>query len=403
MDYNRISTEDIDTYRLRLCKNKDLYDLSWQDIAELMFAETGEKKSPDVYRKSWRYFNEGYETAIRDNPTTSDAIDELEEKKLAIQKERYKLQAVKSEWNKIHRQESRSELFEEEFLRILSSRKLPNIPKYKIEVPKVKFDSLLPIADIHYGKKVIVRGFDDEIMNEYNVDIFEKRMWSLLNQIIIKLEKDNSKHVNLVNLSDSVDGILRMSQLQALELGVIDSVIGFSDFMTMWLNELSSYVSVDYYSCQGNHNEIRPLGSSKGDFAHENTERWITWHLQRMLKNNPNIRIHNNKTHCYFNVVGVDILATHGQDERNLESSIKDYIVTYNKPIDMLLTGHLHNSHGKTVGMNGLKNIEFLQQPSICGIDDYSAKLKKTANAGANLYVVEEGYGKTATYDIKLK
>ncbi len=53
--------------------------------------------------------------------------------------------------------------------------------------------------------------------------------------------------------------------------------------------------------------------------------------------------------------------------------------------------------------MDGLQNIEFYQHPSICGIDDYSIKLKKVAPAGATMMKIERGLGRTETFDFKLK
>ena len=51
--------------------------------------------------------------------------------------------------------------------------------------------------------------------------------------------------------------------------------------------------------------------------------------------------------------------------------------------------------------MNGNRDIEYIQCPSIIGIDDYSLKLK-TSNAGAKVMVIEEGKGRTITHNIKL-
>jgi predicted phosphodiesterase len=213
----------------------------------------------------------------------------------------------------------------------------------------------------------------------------------------------NLKHFNIYNLSDSIAGILRMSQLQSLQLGIVDATIGFADFLAAWLNKLSEYITIDYYAVNGNHNEIRPLGSKKGDFPHENTERIISWYLSNILKNNPNIIVHENHLPInYTNILGVDILAVHGQDEKNLENSIKDYSNMYGENIDILLTGHLHNNFEKTINIGKNGNIEIIQSPSIIGIDDYSTSLKKSSRAGSKFFIIEEGIGRTWTKNIHL-
>jgi hypothetical protein len=391
-------------YKVRLCVsklNKEI-DLDWSEIIDLLHLEC----SPDHLRKLSYAYKEMSENVQNKQLESADdeLLDKFTQKKIELQKERVKLQAEKSEINKWIREQGRSELFYEKYIDVLAKRKLPDVPKYIAPLNQDEFDWTLNFADVHYGKEVKIIGLEDEVLAEYNIAIFEQRMWDMLNQAIHKINKENINHLHVFNLGDSIDGILRMSQLQAIQMGIFDSLIGFADFMFQWLNELSKYVRVDYYSCWGNHDEIRPLGSSKGDFAHENVDRVITWHLQTMfgLMGNENIIVHKNKPLNYVDIVGTKVLATHGQDERNLENSIKDYQNVYNKKIHMLFTGHLHNTNTKTVGMEGLQNIEFYQHPSICGIDEYSMKLKKVAPAGGVMMKIVRGLGRTETFDFKL-
>lgn len=399
----RKSNESDFDYKVRLCVaklNKEI-DLDWSEIIDLLNLNC----SADHLRKlayAYKEMSEHIETQQIIPVEEDEFLDKLTQKKLELQKERVKLQSEKSEINKWIREQGRSEMFYEKYLEAITMRELPKVPQYKIPREENDFDWNLNIADIHYGKDVKIFGLEDEVLAEYNVAKFESRMWDLLNQVVHKIEKENIKHINLFNLADSVDGILRMSQLQSLQMGIIDSQIGFADFMVQWINELSKHSYVDYYGCLGNHDEIRPLGSSKGDFPHESSARIIDWHLSRMLSNNENVNIHKSKSLQYVDVVGTKILATHGQDERNLENSIRDYVNTYNKKIHILYTGHLHNTHTKTVGMDGMQNIEFYQHPALSGIDEYSIKLKKTAPAGAVMMKIERGLGRTETHDFKL-
>jgi len=228
-------------------------------------------------------------------------------------------------------------------------------------------------------------------------------MWNLLENAISIIEKENLTNVTVLNLGDSVDGLLHMNQLKFQQLGVADQVMQYAEFMSEWLGVLSEYVTIDYRSVLGNHSENRYLNSKRSEFAEENMERLIEWYIKTRLESNDRVTVHEAKTIIYFDFLGTKVLVAHGQDERNLESSIKDYMMIYNVPVHMFKTGHLHHTNNKTIGMNGLQNIEFIQSPSICGIDDYSMKLKKTSCAGSLVTVIEEGYGKLCTYDIRLK
>lgn len=376
-------------------------DIDWQEIVDELNLDIHRdtlRKATFLYPIMKEYFEEKFQEGKEQK-----ILDELTIKKIELQKERNKLSAEKHELNKWIREQARAENIYEKIENAIKNLKPIKVPELKIRNTNNKRIGLIDIADCHFGREGVIKGLKGEVLAEYNVDIFKRRMWELLENSIEIIEKEKLQHVIVLNLSDSIDGILRMSQLQFLQLGLVDQTMQFAEFMSEWLNKLSEYVTVDYRSVIGNHVEIRPLSSQRGDFKNENMERIITWYIKERLKDNLRIDVYNAEHLVYFEVCGTNILATHGQDEKNLEQSIKDYSLIYNTPIHMLRTGHLHHGHSKTISMNGIQNIEIVQVPSICGIDEYSLKLKKTANAGTYFTIFEDGYGKFITYDIRLK
>jgi len=114
MEYKRKPSESLDEYRIRLCQNKDLYDLRWQDISELWYEETSERKSPDWFRKFYRYFSEGYEYALKVNSPNEEYIKELEEKKIEFEKAKYQYQDQKREYRKLIANQARFEHLRDE-------------------------------------------------------------------------------------------------------------------------------------------------------------------------------------------------------------------------------------------------------------------------------------------------
>ncbi|MGE4572716.1 MAG: hypothetical protein AB7E09_08270, partial [Candidatus Izemoplasmatales bacterium] len=294
--------------QLGLDKIEGKNNLKWSDIGA-MFGISGE----DARQIVKRYRKQHGLLPKREDLVNNDVLHKLQEielKRLELEKERKKLQTEKNEINKWLREQARIELFYEKLEKAIKEKYNLEIPQYIKPDKQAKRDAIVTIADCHYGKEVNIVGLKGEILNVYNVEIFEQRMWNLLGEIVKIISKEGLNHINVVNLSDSIDGILRMSQLQSLQLGVVESVIGFSDFMVNWLNELSKYVRIDYYNVLGNHNEIRPLGSQRGEFPHENTERIISWYLKTALANNPNIDIHIGESHVqHFSTIGVNILA----------------------------------------------------------------------------------------------
>ena len=175
-----------------------------------------------------------------------------------------------------------------------------------------------------------------------------------------------------------------------LKLGLVDSAIAFAYFIAGWLNELSKYVLIDYYSTEGNHTDVRLLTGKKGDFPQENMSKVIQTLVAEILRDNPNIIIHKNNTDKIFvNIEGFNVLGIHGE-EKNVMQAIRDFSFIYNTQIDYLCTGHKHHANSINAGVGkGCIGVG-----SIIGIDDFSMKLKRTSNPTATFAIFEHGVGK---------
>lgn len=405
IDYQRRSNETFFEYADRLVNGKKdgIYDLDHAEVWQLLFNE--ELNSHEARKRSYglralinKLKEEGF-----NNIESDELLNKFLKEKMELKKEKYKIQTEKLELNRLIRELSRIELWEEKMKNIANNLKPVEVPNHTLKYNSGKKVGITGIADPHYGKLIDIKGLMGEIINYYDSDVFEKRMWQLLDKLIKIIEKENLDYIDFYLLGDLIDGILRVSQLRSLQYGIIDSVMKFSEFMTVWLNELSKYIYLNVYSVLGNHSEIRALNSKSGDFPHENVEKLIMWYMQARLKDNPNIEIHDAKPRNLVNTLGLNVLSIHGQDEKNLERSLKDYITMYGIDIDIMLSGHLHSSHQKDIAIGNIGNVEFIQFPSICGTDEYAVKYKKSARPGSKLLVIEEGEGKAITYDIILK
>lgn len=409
----RLDNEDLKDYKLRLMVNKHEYGLNWNEIANLLNAETGMKYDESTYRKWYNAYekdkmNEQF-TEITNYPNVEiaeivqDDMNEFDVRKIELLKEKRKIQDEKNELNKWIREQSRMDLFEEKILQAIVQRnKQIQIPKLKINNSNQEQAMILSIADQHYGAEFEVKGMLNETLNRYSPEIFNRRMWDVLDETVSYAEKNNFKKVYIFDLDDSIEGMLHISQLMTLRYGVTDSIVNYADFMETWLNELSKYLTIEYSRVKGNHNDFRLLTGKKGDFPHENSSKIITHIIAKGLRDNPNILVeyHNNIGCIYKNIMGFDVLVSHGQDERgNLEQSFKDYMLTYKINIDYFYTGHLHSSMLKEIGVNK----EFIQTPSLMGVNDFSLGIKKTSNAGAKITILSKHQGRTDEHNIILK
>lgn len=396
----RMDGEGQDQYFYRICNMKDSFGFTWPQMAEIFNNEFGCNKGDTAYRKRWAAFKSVLDANTDKIVGENKYLEELKTEKRNIEKERKKLQTEKLEYNKWLREEARDELICEHIcqaIKELPALDIPPLLGYG-DNTLVGRDAVLIISDAHYGAEFTIKGLFGEILNEYNPEIFEARMWDLLNQVIKICKKENINTLRVYDLGDSVDGLLRVSQLMKLRYGVIESTIRYGRFMTEWLNELTQHVKVKLQMVtDANHSQLRMLGQPKNTFKDENMSYIIAEKFMDRLGNNPNFEfVQNPSGYVFDELAGYRVLGIHGE-VKNMEDAIKNFSATYKTPIDILIGGHKHHKEVDNVGIR----VDAVSVPSIIGVDDYSMSLNKTADAGATMLFVEAGKGISIEYNIK--
>ena len=323
--------------------------------------------------------------------------------------ERQKMYDLQRKIRQNMREFSRTELICEHI-----ERAIKDLPKIVIQnnvrsIPKKEYcrrDLVLGIGDFHYGAEFKVTGLYGEVINEFNSDVFERRMEDLANEVANIVEKENPEQLTIMIAGDMLDGLLRPSQLQRLEYGIIESTIRLGESLTYWLISLERKINIPVrlYAVRGNHGEIRPLGTKAGQFPEENMERIVMHYLHARFEDQQWITIESADAPIIqvVDVCGYSFLLVHGQ-HTNITSMAKDYVNLYNKPIDTFMVGHLHKGQSFVSGIAPESNIHVERVPSICGVDPYAQSAGYTAQAGATAILVEEGYGFRCVYPIVLE
>jgi hypothetical protein len=384
-----------------------LGDITWPEVAEFMNKTYREDETQyydsSAYRKRYKNFSDAYDELFSKENFTDEQLIDIEEKKRELLKEKTKIQTEKLEYNRWLREEARDELIAEKIvtaIRELPPLKVPEIlPAHIVGRTHNDREGCLIFADTHYGVDLKITGLFGETINEYSPEIFEERMWDLLTQVIDICAKEGFSSLNVYDLGDEVDGILRVSQLWKLRYGVIESTVRYGRFITEWLNELSKHVYIKYQMVKdSNHCQLRLLNQPKGTFKDENMSYIITEKIMDRLSNNPNFEFIQNPTGYVFDdLLGYKVLGIHGEC-KNLESAIKEFSKTYGVDISFLIGGHKHHQNSSNIGIES----DVIGVPSVIGVDDYALSLHKTSDPGATLFVLERGKGKTMEYNIKL-
>ena len=390
-------------YRIRLYKNKELYGLSNNEIGKLCNEAFNVEWDESAHRKKTTNYLKGYNDAKEELGTADqqlqNMIDENKRLKREIEKELKKIQTEKLEYSKWLREEARDELISEKICNTIE-RLLPlEIPSSHQQTENSKSFSLC-YSDPHYGVEFSLKGLFGEVINEYSPEIFEKRMWSLFYKVKNIIQKEGITTLNIFDFGDSIDGLLRVSQLWKLRYGVVESTIKYADFISNWLNEFTKIVHVKFQMViDANHSQLRLLGQPKNTFKDDNLSKIIATFIRERLNRNPNFTFVENPTGMIFDTLsGYNTLGIHGE-VKNMDTALKDFSRLYKVQLNYLIAGHYHHGKYEEVG----QDIEVLNIPSIIGIDDYSLSLLQGANAGAKLFCFEENNGKAIEYSIKLQ
>jgi hypothetical protein len=390
-------------WKIGQAKDSGLIDSTWEELTPILNTQCGiseeDFRGSSAWRKRYRVMQQAWDDVFSQNKFTDEHTEALQEHTRELEKAKIKLQTEKLEYNRWLREEARDELICERICDAI--KKLPKLdipPLHSIDDFFVSNDAALIISDAHYGAEFTIKGLFGEVLNEYSPEVFETRMWDLLEQVVSICKKENVSTLHVYDLGDSVDGLLRVSQLMKLRYGVIESTIRYGRFMTEWLNELTKHIKVKFQMVtDANHSQLRMLGQPKNTFKNENMSYIIAEKFMDRLGNNPNFEfVRNPSGYIFDELAGYRVLGIHGE-VKNMEDAIKNFSATYKTPIDILIGGHKHHKEVDNVGVR----VDTVSVPSIIGVDDYSISLNKTADAGATMLFVEADKGISIEYNIK--
>lgn len=393
MDKNEFLKEQLELIKR---KQKDP-SIEWQDITDFRNEYFKYPEHRDTIRKGSKLLLEYIQAGWDLGPSSS--ILNSNEDLLELKKERIKIQTEKLELNKWLRELSRDELIAEKIVDAIHGLHPVDIPDPIIPI-NMKKEYLLTLSDAHYGVEFCIKDLYGYIMNEYSPRIFENRMWDLFYQITEQIKTDHIKVLNIFDLGDDLDGLLRAnSQLMQLKYGVIDSSILYANFLSEWLNELSHYVKIKFQMVKrSNHNQLRLVGQPKNAFPDEDMSKSMLVFIKERLKDNPNITIIENPTGLAYAQLGTYTILGGHFETKNLADELKNYSKTYGVPIDYIFSGHWHSSFSGDIGIDS----EYISVRSLMGINPYSMQINKTAPTGASMFVFEQGKGITCEYRYKL-
>lgn len=395
-DYKRYENESEEELIYRICLEKDIIG-TWDDVAEVLNKILGFEFTSSKYRKQFQSF----QNMLKANQSKfSDNDTQLEEIRIAtevLKKERLKLQATKLSESRYDRQDSRFELFYENIKDAIVRLEQPKLIRNSISESDGQY--VLGFGDIHYGAKF------KAINNEYSREECKRRFGVLLSYMEDFIKQENISNLKIINVADTIQGILRLTDLQINDIPVVDSVVEISRILAEFLNELSASCSIEYYHApQANHTQTRPLGSKASEVATEDMERIIINYVSDLLSNNDRVEVITNFDGDYVDVKIFDFecFATHGHKIKDVKGVISDMSNRNRKFYSYAFLGHTHSANEIIVGEDEFNNKEVLTVPAFIGSDPYADSLFVGSKGMAKLYLFDRKYGKIMSKNIVL-
>lgn len=398
MDYRRYDMETDDELIYRICSEKEKIG-TWEEVADILNNLLDENFSSSKYRKAYQYFTKMLDANQRKFVDYDEQLEELNNLKEELKKERLKLQTINIEKTRIDRQDARYELFYEQIGEYIKKLVPPQLETVHIRNTNKKY--IQTLADIHMGAEFI------SVNNEYSPKIVKDRFEILKSETIKFIQEKGIKELTVVGLSDYIQGCLRLNDLRINDSTVVKATVDIAQIVSAYLNDLSAYCKIQYVDCcYGNHSQNRYLGSKANSMMNEDLGYVIGHYIQDTLSNNDRITIILPKEEDTFvevpNIFNFNIIIGHGHQIKNIENSLKDLSMQRRKFYDYVILGHFHNDRNICSGESYCIDTEVLIAPSICGSDPYSDSLFKGAKSASMIYGFDEVFGHTENYKIIL-
>lgn len=399
IDFIRLPNESDEELIFRICSLKDNIG-SWQDVAKVINELTGNDYGESTYRKKFQSFQKMLNANQSKFIDNEEYLQQIRKEKEELRKERIKTQTANIERNRLDRSESRQEMYYEYVGQVMQMLPLPDFKPLFESTYDNTINYLVCISDLHYGAT-----FKSE-NNEYSPVIFKDRLEYLAGHIYDFVCKKRLNKIHIACLGDTLQGILRASDLKINDSSVVKATVDISRLLAEFLNALSEFVEIEYYHVpSGNHTQTRPLATKASELGDEDLEYVISHYIEDLCRNNDRIHVtlaEEGKQYVVLDIEGFEVLAMHGHQIKNIDSSLKDLSMLRRSMIDYLILGHFHAGKEIPASEGCLHDTEILIAPSFVGSDPYSDSIMKGSKAAVKIYGFDEIYGHTETYKIIL-
>lgn len=320
-----------------------------------------------------------------------DEFSELvEEKKRSLAKQTQKFRDERSAYNRIIRNDARSEELIETIERLGKNVEVPSI-KYDGKIKSNPTEAVLLFSDLHIGAE------SNNFYNKYNTNIAVARVNKLVEDTIKYCKANNVETLNVLNLGDLIHGTIHISAKIEQTEDVVSQVITASKIVANMLIQLQKAApNVVYRSCSDNHSRLTP--NKDEAIPSENLGRVIDFYLSSALKGTNIVMANDNLDYGLGKFTlknGKICMFAHGHEDKQRKVA-ESYICATREFIDYIFLGHYHSFK-----VNTNYNIKVITNGSIVGTEQYALSKRLFGTAEQTLLIFDKD--NTITTNINLQ
>lgn len=393
-DYKRLSEETLVDWKLRIFDNKVLYGLNSQQIADIINKDTEQNMNESTYRKWHATFTSGMKYAQEKLIASDEMIQQLEEKKIEIQKERVRLNDARRIYNEKHKDDVRLDDFKKlvhnAVLEIANEK--PLVIENKLNKQTGSKEGVLLLSDIHYGMVT------DSYFNKYNRDVFFDRIKTLVRKTIEYGKKNEISKLHTFVIGDLIHGIINLSgRIEANEDVVTQMKVIAETLSEVLIQFANEFNDINVYFCRGNHERVTP--NKKEAIDRENFADIVLWFMQTRLSHIKNITFVENTYNDEIIVTDIcakKIVSMHGHRDtvKTVATSIPQM---FGFTANYVFLAHYHHNIEEEFGIT-----EVIVNNSFCGSDHYAIGRRLFAKPAQKFMIFDPEVGRECTYSIAL-
>lgn len=371
--------------------DKTLADVDYSELSKYVY---GQEYSSDMCRRMLYGSSRTLQLVDHEaesSMTNATLLDELEQKRIELQKERQRFYDQRVAFNKVVRERARQEELNDIITRAVQSGSLPSLRYTPSVIVPSDNDLLVSLNDIHFGAQV------DNYWCKYSSEICAKMMRNYIDKIVAIGKTHGSENCIVWANGDMISGNIHYQIAVSNKENLIEQITGVSEIIAEFLAELSKhFAEVRFVSVAGNHSRI-----SQKDCAvmQERLDDLVEWYLSARMSEFKNVIVGYGEkidaTMYIMSVRGKNYVGVHG-DYEPTPQKIQTLQTMVKQPVYAVLLGHMHHNM-----IDNVQGIQTIMAGSFLGMDDYCVS-KRIYSEPEQMVCVCDEHGVRCSYNIKL-